>query len=161
MPRQDTSRVLAYGLGENYAVLVIDDASDLYRVSLGMRVASMLLDGIDHTYTRSVRCEHEEDYPFTEEELATSVACCATWTNSLLEGRKFIITTLWGARQMKMTSFVKEGDLCLDGRYGYVLIVPPLHTFVQSDGVKLHKEAFTTYKAKVWRVLKKEKSHAK
>lgn len=128
-------------------VLVIDDVRCDEEVLWGLEMMEELLGkGVPYTYTKTVRCTH---VALNEEQGKEAVSRCSVWTNSLLEGRALIITTVLGLQQMKIGEGKEPGDLFRNEKVGVVLVIEP--SYRMSEVVLFGS---TDYKSKAKRAMK-------
>lgn len=125
-------------------ILVIDSSHNSKQWIDGQRETKNLLgDDQDFTYTSSIRCFYNKIEP---DEKQKALQKCSVWTNSLIEGRAIIISTVEGLTQMHVGEGKAEGAIFKNEKVGVVIVVPPLYTF--NDALHQH------YKPKVQRALK-------
>lgn len=129
-------------------LLVIDDLfeSEEYK-NRQMVVSSLLPVDIAFTYTSTVRCSvlHEDMIPGRFDVILSR---CSVWTNSLLDERLVILSTVNGLKQMKVEKDYNEGDMFKSVRLGVVLVIPPIKMLGPRD------RFFSVYQEKVKRVMK-------
>lgn len=143
MPKQEFPRVLNWdSTNERPLILVLDD---IYDARDSVEMSSDLLPAISFTLTSTIRCQAGLD--LNEEQFVAAVAACSVWTKPLLEGRKLILSTHFGLKQMNIPYNYKIGEILKSQKYGWILVIPPLQT------IKL-LEVIDNYKPKVNRLLK-------
>lgn len=125
-------------------VLVIDDYPFNDWEYRWHQISGMLGGMVYFTYTSAIRCA--DTGSVTEEEAANAIGSCSVWTRTLLENRKVILTTTFGLQQMGVKDKT-VGDMFKVGKYGIVLVIPPLYNLVKPEFQKI-------YKPKIQRVLK-------
>lgn len=130
------------------AILVIDDCSIIAHYGECLDVVHGWLGGkIAFDYTTTIRCDHRPQ-KLEAEVIEQIVAKCSVWTHGIAEGRKIILATERGLRQLKVKNEHKEGDVFRNARLGVVVVIPSL------INVHPRSEEFRTFKSKVERALK-------
>lgn len=141
MPKQTKQRLYALDNEERHLeVLVIDDARRHAEMKDCLDTAHEILDGVDFTYTTTIRCEHRLSQ-ITQEQEQDALSRCAVWTHALVDKRLVILTTLKGLAQMKTTRERTVGESFKSSRYGYILVIPPLAEIDSNSIREYHSRA--------------------
>lgn len=144
MPEQTGPRALEYVLDipkRDSLVLVVDDYHD--EVHESYRTAKELLGNVPFNLTSAIRCSYES---LDVEQICRAASSCSVWTNTLIDNRKLIITTLLGLKQLKVTGEHGIGDVLKSSRLGMILVTPTLSL--------MNEKTIGIYKTKVQRVLR-------
>lgn len=146
MPEQPSARVLQWEFTKPIEtkekwveapplVLVLDDFDD--EPTEAFNICADFFGEIPFTLTSTIRCKFGIDA--IESQILSAVASCSVWTKPLLEGRKLIVSTWFGLKQMGIGEHHKWGDILRSPKYGYILVVPPLEVIKGAETTHVYK----------------------